>query len=293
MVQKKVQHCCNKCFLSLRLEVLLEDVVGGSFLAPVSDDTGGTLDHLPGLALAVNLAQTGPLAQLHVAVNLDQRNAMLHAKSSDELLVHWFITVLSEDTKQSLSLVQGLGSLPDTPGEAVSDQGLLEDLLDGGVDIHGAGHGGGGWNIISLSVRHSEFLDVSVSLVEVNQAILEELLRQWMLSQRSPYLSTTTPTPTTFLNLFPNCQLQDKGFLQKNSWPICLKSLALQLPTMIFPRKENICLSFLFPQILLRLVMGQDLPWKEVITTLLSLLLELWPTQVLTTLTMKVTILEH
>ena len=70
MVRKKVQHCCNKCFLSLGLEVFLEDIVGGSFLAPVSDDARGTLDHLPGLALAVNLAQTGPLAQLHVAVHL-------------------------------------------------------------------------------------------------------------------------------------------------------------------------------------------------------------------------------
>ena len=59
--------------LSLRLEVLLEDVVGGSFLAPVSDDTRGTLDNLPRLALAVNLAETSPLSQLHVAVNLQRR----------------------------------------------------------------------------------------------------------------------------------------------------------------------------------------------------------------------------
>ena len=92
---------------------------------------------------------------------------MLHAESCDELLVHWFVTILGEDTEQSLSLVQSLGGLPDTPGEAVSDQGLLEDLLDGGVDIHGPGYGGGGWNIISLSIRHSEFLDVSVS--EINK----------------------------------------------------------------------------------------------------------------------------
>ena len=36
----------------------------------------------------------------------------------------------------------------------------------------------------------------------------EERHLQRMLSQRSPYLSTTTPIPTLFLNLFPNCQLQ-------------------------------------------------------------------------------------
>ena len=55
---------------SLRLEVLLEDVVGWTLLAPVPDDTRGALDHLPSLALPVDLAESSPLAQLHVAVNL-------------------------------------------------------------------------------------------------------------------------------------------------------------------------------------------------------------------------------
>ena len=45
--------------------------MGRTLLPPVPDHAGGTLDHLPGLALAVNLAQTGPFSQLHVAVNLD------------------------------------------------------------------------------------------------------------------------------------------------------------------------------------------------------------------------------
>ena len=55
---------------SLRLEVLLEDVVGWTLLAPVPDDCGGALYHLPSLALSVNLAETCPLSQLHVAVHL-------------------------------------------------------------------------------------------------------------------------------------------------------------------------------------------------------------------------------
>ena len=42
-----------------------------SLLAPVPDDAGRTLDHLPGLPLAVDLAEAGPLAQLHVAVHLN------------------------------------------------------------------------------------------------------------------------------------------------------------------------------------------------------------------------------
>ena len=114
---------------------------------------------------------------------LDEGNAMLLAQSSDQLLVHWLITVLGQDAEQGLPLVQGLGGLPHTSGQTVSNQSLslvkcyklqswlliscchlLEHFLDGGVDIHGAGgDGGGGWNIISLNIRHGEFLDVGWS----------------------------------------------------------------------------------------------------------------------------------
>ena len=80
---------------SLRLEVLLEDVVGGSLLAPVPDDTRGALDHLPCHALPVKLTESSPLAQLHVAVHLDQGDAVLHAEGGDELLVHRLVAVLS------------------------------------------------------------------------------------------------------------------------------------------------------------------------------------------------------
>merc|ERR1719411_1360195 len=152
------ENCNNDEFLqnitggfvasSLGLEVLLEDVVGGSLLAPVPDDTRGALDHLPSLALPIDLAEAGPLAQLHVAVHLDQGDAVLHAQGGDELLVHRLVTVLGEDAEQRLPLVQGLLGLPEAAGKAISDQGLLEDLLEGQVNVHGADiSGGGGWNI--------------------------------------------------------------------------------------------------------------------------------------------------
>merc|ERR1719411_1915297 len=145
---------------SLGLEVLLEDVVGGSLLAPVPDDTRGALDHLPSLALPVDLAEAGPVAQLHDAVHLDQGDAVLHAQGGDQLLVHRLVTVLGKDAEQRLPLVQSLLGLPHSPGEAVGDESLLEDLLDGGVDVHGPGGGGGARNVISLNIRHIEFLDV-------------------------------------------------------------------------------------------------------------------------------------
>ena len=157
---------CNKTsqmnfvFLSLRLEVLLEDVVGGSLLAPVPDDTRGALKHLPSHALPVQLTESSPLAQLHVAVHLDKGDAVLHAEGGDELLVLGLVTVLGEDAEQRLPLVQGLLGLPEAAGEAVSDQRLLEDLLEGRVNVHGAGiSGGGGWNI-SFNIAHVEILNV-------------------------------------------------------------------------------------------------------------------------------------
>merc|ERR1719499_1316661 len=163
------ENCNNDEFLqitggfvasSLGLEVLLEDVVGGSLLAPVPDDTRGALDHLPSLALPVDLAEAGPLAQLHVAVHLDQGDPVLHAQGGDQLLVHRLVAVLGKDAEQRLPLVKSLLGLPHSPGEAVGDESLLEDLLDGGVDVNGPGGGGGTRNVISLNIRHIEFLDV-------------------------------------------------------------------------------------------------------------------------------------
>ena len=42
---------------------------------------------------------------------------------------------------------------------AVGLNRALFHLLDGGVDVHGTGGGGGGGCVISLNIRHDEFLD--------------------------------------------------------------------------------------------------------------------------------------
>ena len=64
---------------------------------------------------------------------------MLLAEGLNELLVHGLVAVVSEDTEQGLALVKSLGRLVKATGEAVVDESCLQDLLDGGVDIHGAG----------------------------------------------------------------------------------------------------------------------------------------------------------
>ena len=44
------------------------------------------------------------------------------------------------------------GSKVVVPGETIGNESLLEHLLDGGVDVHGPGGGGGARNVISLKM---------------------------------------------------------------------------------------------------------------------------------------------
>merc|ERR1719457_134 len=96
---------------------------------------------------------------------------MLHTEGSDKLLIAWLITVLAQDAQRSLTLVKSLSTLAQTTAQAIGNKSLLENLLNGGIDIHRSGRSrsGGGSNIISLYIRHVEFLD-ELSLSEVNQA---------------------------------------------------------------------------------------------------------------------------
>merc|ERR1712211_114408 len=64
--------------------------------------------------LVVKLAQADPFTQLHVGVNLDKWDVVLHAEGGDQILVHGLVTVLREAAKQGLPLVQSLGGLPET-----------------------------------------------------------------------------------------------------------------------------------------------------------------------------------
>jgi hypothetical protein len=58
----------------LRFDVVLDHVVGWALLAPVPDDNARTPHNLAGLALCVEFAKTGPFAEFHVGIDLDQGN---------------------------------------------------------------------------------------------------------------------------------------------------------------------------------------------------------------------------
>lgn len=64
---------------------------------------------------------------------------MLRAKGDNELLVGLLLAALVEDTHVGLAAVEGLGSLTQTTGKAVVDQGDAEDTLQSVEDGHLAG----------------------------------------------------------------------------------------------------------------------------------------------------------
>ncbi len=93
------------------LDVVKDVLTSLGLLTPRADDAGGAADDLDGLAISVVLAQANPLAQDLGVLNLDQRDGVLRAQSSDELNVGGFVAALREDAQVGLTAIQGLDSL--------------------------------------------------------------------------------------------------------------------------------------------------------------------------------------
>lgn len=81
---------------------------------------------------------------------------MLGAERLDELDVLALGARLVQDAEVSLALVEGLGSLAETAGEAVVDEGLFEDLLEGVLDRHLAL---GGLGLLDLDLDVLDLVD--------------------------------------------------------------------------------------------------------------------------------------
>ena len=58
------------------LDVILEEIKGGSLLAPVPDDHGGAPDNFSLVTLGVQLAEASILAELHVIGHGQEGNLM-------------------------------------------------------------------------------------------------------------------------------------------------------------------------------------------------------------------------
>tara|TARA_R110002003_G_scaffold722_7_gene21380 strand:+ start:33134 stop:33490 length:357 start_codon:yes stop_codon:yes gene_type:complete len=68
--------------------------------------------------------------------DLDEGNLVLAAKRNNKLLVCLLLTRLVQDTHVRLATIEGLGSLAQTAGKTVVDEGELEDALERLKDGH-------------------------------------------------------------------------------------------------------------------------------------------------------------
>jgi len=122
--------------LLLGLEVVEEDAALLGLLTPVLDDDARAVDDLAGVAFAVDLAETSPLAELLAIGNLDKGDLVLGAQGNDELLVCLLLAGLVENAHVRLTTVEGLGGLAQTTGKSVVDEGELENTLESLKDAH-------------------------------------------------------------------------------------------------------------------------------------------------------------
>lgn len=83
--------------------MVLNHVQSGCLLTEILDHNDGAAAHLAGLAFLVDLAQAGPLAELLVGVHADQRDLVLVAQGSDQLLVVGLIEGLGQDAQHGLT----------------------------------------------------------------------------------------------------------------------------------------------------------------------------------------------
>lgn len=113
--------------------------------------------------------ETDPLAE-HLSVgNLDEGDLVLGAQGDNKLLVGLLLATLVEDTHVSLTAVESLGSLTQTTGKTVVDQGDAEDTLQsvedghlagasirGNLDLIGSGNGGVGLSLFSVRLLNHD-----------------------------------------------------------------------------------------------------------------------------------------
>jgi len=107
-----------------------------ALLAPISNHDAGAVDNLAGISLAVEDAETGPLAEELSIRHLDERDLVLRAQSDDELLVGLLLASLVQDTHVCLATIEGFGCLAQASGETIVDEGEFEDTFQGIKDGH-------------------------------------------------------------------------------------------------------------------------------------------------------------
>jgi len=122
-VGKAVRHTLTS------FEVLIEDMTSLGIFSVLLDDNTGTTNNLPGIAIAVNLAEACPFAQDLCVSDLNEWNGMGGAKCFDELDILRLRASLDKHTKVGLTPIQRLCALAQTTRKTVVLKRLLQDLL--------------------------------------------------------------------------------------------------------------------------------------------------------------------
>ena len=97
--------------------------------AVVLNDDARAADDLAGVALTVDLAETGPGTENLGVTDLDEVDLVLGTEGLNELDVLGLSAGLDEDAKVSLTLVESLGTLAETTSETVVNECVLQNLL--------------------------------------------------------------------------------------------------------------------------------------------------------------------
>ena len=111
------------------LEVVEEDMKSLRLDTVVLDDDARAANDLAGVALTVDLAETGPGTKDLGVTDLDEVDLVLGTESLNELDVLGLSAGLDENAEVGLTLVECLGALSETASKAVMDECVLQDLL--------------------------------------------------------------------------------------------------------------------------------------------------------------------
>ena len=82
-------------------ELVLQDLASFFITSPGLDDGAGASDDTTSLSFLVVLALTNPFSELELAFDFEERDSVVLAEGTDELLVGGFFTGSSEDAEVS------------------------------------------------------------------------------------------------------------------------------------------------------------------------------------------------
>jgi hypothetical protein len=116
--------------------VVLEDSPSRGLLVQVGKDSARALHNLTCLAFVVELAQSAPLAEVHLGWDRDQVDVVLSADGLHQLGVGFFVAVLSKAAQLCTTGVQSTDSLVQSATESVNLDGVLDNNLQ---SIHRVG----------------------------------------------------------------------------------------------------------------------------------------------------------